>query len=186
MHFTICFLLPLLISQSQASPASLLALTADRRMSCSQLAAFNTDLNDILHTRLPNAVPPSPSPQVQAQVATVHSFITSYQSVVNAKYSYCALTHPHAAESTHNLATRQDETSIVCQILEIIFGEPEEPTSTSSEGGAVITNMPMPQPQKGTPTVAALLPRQTDLGGVLDLVKEILFGIFGCGTQELV
>ncbi|KAL3490420.1 hypothetical protein BJX62DRAFT_238227 [Aspergillus germanicus] len=165
--------------------------TPRRAASCAQVATFNHRLDNILHTRLPAAFPNPTVAGLHDELIALQSFLSAYQGLVNSQYSTCSARRD-VSNKEHNLAARQaGNASLICQILEVIFGGPEE----SSSAERVIparTAAPVPNDPAATATAVGvgvgvhmnMLSARQDIGGLLDIIRELLFGTFGCGAVE--
>ncbi|KAL2783601.1 hypothetical protein BJX66DRAFT_344809 [Aspergillus keveii] len=161
--------------------------TPRRAASCAQVATFNHRLDNILHTRLPAAFSNPTVAGLHDELIALQSFLSAYQGLVNSQYSTCSARRD-VSNKEQNLAARQaGNASLICQSLEVIFGDPEE----SSSAERVIparTAAPVPNDPAATATAVGvhmnMLSARQDIGGLLDIIRELLFGIFGCGADE--
>ncbi|KAJ0415049.1 hypothetical protein BJY00DRAFT_294132 [Aspergillus carlsbadensis] len=188
MHSVIITIITFFLALSaSASPYLPQTTSAPRRaFSCAQVASFNHRINNILHTRLPAAFPNPTVAGVHDELIALQSFLEAYQGLVNSQYSSCS-SRRDGSNKEHNLAARQaGNASLICQILEAIFGDPEDGGS-SERVIAARTAPPVPNNPAVTATVGAhmnMLSARQDIGGLLDIIREVLYGIFGCGADE--
>jgi hypothetical protein len=164
--------------------------TPRRSLSCAQVATFNHRLDNILHTlhtRLPAALPNPTVTGVHDELIALQTFLEAYQGLVNSQYSSCSARRA-VSNKEHNLAARQaGNASFICQFLEAIFGDPDD--GSSSEGAiAARTAAPVPNAPAVTATAVGMhmnmLSARQDIGEFIDIIREVLYGFYGCGADE--
>ncbi|KAL2840905.1 hypothetical protein BJX68DRAFT_181988 [Aspergillus pseudodeflectus] len=181
----ITFFLALSASASPYLPQT--TSTPRRSLSCAQVATFNHRLDNILHTRLPAALPNPTVAGVHDELIALQTFLEAYHGLVKSQYSSCS-GRRDVANKEHNLAARQaGNASFICQFLEAIFGDPED--GSSSKGViAARTAAPVPNAPAATATAVGMhmnmLSARQDIGGFIDIIREVLYGFYGCGADE--